>query len=106
MSAKKRRGKKDERKHAKGHTPLDRLNEKETLMHYNAVLMEDIKSKFELIIEGMESMRVEFDRQLEAIRNEFDQKLQIFRTDMDRRFSMMEKALHALNGPTSNPWAA
>ena len=92
MGAKKKRGKGKERQKGLVDTPLEQLGEKETLMHYNAVLMEDIKSKFDLMIEGAESMRVEFDQRLTAIKADFD-SLRIY---MDRRFSMLEKALHSL----------
>ncbi len=43
------------RKKARVDTPVDKLNEKETLMHYNAVMMEDMNSKLQLVLEVVRS---------------------------------------------------
>ncbi len=42
-------------KKARVDTPLEELNDKETLMHYNAVMMEEMNSKLQLVLEVVRS---------------------------------------------------
>ncbi len=75
---------------ARADTPVDELGEKETLMHYNAVLLEDLKSKMELIIEWMQAIELRFNVTFEAIDKRFDA--------IDARFLTLEAAVRGLKG--------
>ena len=46
---------------AKVNTPVQDLDQKETLMHYNAVLMEEQKSMLKLVLERMDVLTDRFD---------------------------------------------
>lgn len=45
-------------------TKIKDLNKPETMEHYNAVLLEDIKGQMQFVVEGMESFRVEVKRDI------------------------------------------
>ncbi len=63
-------------------TPIDELDARETMMHYNAVLMEDLRSKMDLVLENAE----------DATRG-LSQKIDSLRCHMDQRFMLVEKAI-------------
>lgn len=42
-------------KGAKVNTPIAQLDKKETLMHYHAVILEDVHSKMQLVLEGLKA---------------------------------------------------
>lgn len=51
--------KKGSAKEAKVNTPIQNLDQKETLMHYNAVLIEEQNSKFQIVLERMDVLAAE-----------------------------------------------
>lgn len=63
-------------------TPLEALDEKDTIMHYNAVLIEDLRSGLKQVIEAVESLRVEFRTEMND-----------FRREVNERFSTLELAV-------------
>jgi hypothetical protein len=65
-------------------TPVGELGEKDTIMHYNAVMLEDLKSKMDFIIEYMETMRREFDLKIDALRDEMNQKFDALNYKIDK----------------------
>ena len=72
-------------------TPIEKLNKNETIEHYNAVLLEDIKSKMELVIEGMEITK-------ESIHKEVSE----FRCETNQRFDMIEGIVREHSGQLQN----
>src|SRR3989338_4710108 len=72
-------------------TPIEKLNKNETIEHYNAVLLEDIKSKMELVIEGMEITK-------EFIHKEVSE----FRCETNQRFDMIEGIVREHSGQLQN----
>ena len=69
--------KKGRGREAKVNTPIEELDQKETLMHYNAVLIEEQNSKFQLVLERMDALSEQVDRKIEALRDDM--------LDMERR---------------------
>ena len=67
---------------AKVTTPVEQLTPDDTIQHYNAVMIEQLNSKIDIIIEGMESMRVSLENKIEGLRNE-----------MNARFEVVEAAI-------------
>ncbi len=59
--------KKGRAKEAKVNTPLEELSTKETLAHYNAVLMEEQNSKFALVLERLDVISGKFDALAERV---------------------------------------
>jgi chromosome segregation ATPase len=55
-------------------TPLDKLNKGEKIEHYNAVLLEDLKSDMKAVIDGMESTKVTLRREMQEFRSEVNQR--------------------------------
>ena len=72
-------------------TPIEKLNKNEAIEHYNAVLLEDIKSKMELVIEGMEITK-------ESIHKEVSE----FRCETNQRFDMIEGIVREHSGQLQN----
>ncbi len=64
--------------------PLDKLGKKESVAHYNAILIEEIKSGMQQVIEGMESTRVVLE-----------EKIDDFRKEVNGRFEVIEVAVTA-----------
>lgn len=47
---------------ARVNTPIEELNTKETIMHYNAVLIEEQNSKFQLVLERIDVLSDKVDK--------------------------------------------
>lgn len=77
--------KKGRAKEARVNTPIGELDQKETLMHYNAVLSEEIRSKLDLVLESVEESRRETNGKIDSLREY-----------VDRRFSTIELAFRGL----------
>lgn len=58
-------------------TPVENLSYEATLRHYNAILMEDINSKFNLVLESVQSFREEYKREIQEFRNETNQRFDV-----------------------------
>lgn len=56
----------------------------DTVEHYNAIMIEDLHSKIELVIEGLEVLRSEFRREISSFRNE-----------VNGRFDVVEAAIRS-----------
>ncbi len=63
-------------------TPVAELTTKQTLQHYNAIMIEEFNSKIDLVLEGMESLRHELRVDMAAFRNE-----------VNSRFDLVEAAI-------------
>jgi hypothetical protein len=66
-------------------TPVGELGEKDTIMHYNAVMLEDLKSKMELVIEFMETVGSELKREIAQL----DRKIEDLRAEMNLKFDAL-----------------
>ena len=64
-----------QRKKARVDTSVEKLNKKDTIEHYNAVMLEDIKSGIKLIQEGVDSSHVELKNELHEFRDETRMRL-------------------------------
>jgi vacuolar-type H+-ATPase subunit I/STV1 len=99
-------------KKARTDTPVEELSKKDTIEHYNAIMIEEIRSVVRAELEGMHSRMDSFEGRLESFRNEvnsrFDlvetaikcnsQAIRELRNDMDRRFSeMSDKMDHVID---------
>lgn len=51
-------------------TPVAELSKDDTIAHYNAVLIEHLDSKFDLLIEGFQAFKAEVRSEISAFRNE------------------------------------
>lgn len=65
-------------------TPIKDLKEKETIEHYNAVLLEDIKSKMEFVIEGMESTKQSLKNDMNNLQENMTQEMELMKGVMHK----------------------
>lgn len=72
-------------------TPIKDLSTEETIEHRKVVLLEDIQSKMERVIEGMESTK-------ETIHKETNE----FRNEVNQRFDTIEKVVRQHSGQLQN----
>lgn len=63
-------------------TPVKNLKGKETIEHYNAVLLEDIRSKVEQVAEGVDTTR-----------NELRCEIREFKEDVNDRLTLVDAAI-------------
>ena len=90
MKAKKRVG--GGKKSGKGRidTPIDELEEKETIMHYNAVMIEELNSKIQLVLECVQASTKQLDDKIESkvesLRTELLNKIEILRLEFRFKF--------------------
>ena len=63
-------------------TPVAELSRNDTIEHYNAVMIEDIRSSVKLLSEGMTSLRSELKGEISSLR-----------TEMNGRFDVVEAAI-------------
>jgi|GEM_PF-6718520 len=69
-------------------TRVEELKGEETLAHYNSVMLEDINSKMDLVLESV----ADFKRELSELNAKIDQVYD----RLDRRFTTLELAFRAL----------
>ncbi|MFA4873916.1 MAG: hypothetical protein WC956_06385 [bacterium] len=100
MKSKKGSGSDREKDQGRIDTPVGELSEKDTIMHYNAVLLEELKSKMDFVIEFMQASVSELNRKIDALNYkvdmmaiEFDKKLQALEERLTRRFDVKLDAL-------------
>ena len=72
-------------------TPIKDLKGKESIEHYNAVLLEGIDSKMKQVIEGMETTK-------ESLTKKVDE----FRDEVNQRFDMIENVVLTHSGQLQN----
>lgn len=77
--------KKGRAEEARVNTLIEELNTKETIMHYNAVLLEEQNSKFQLVLERMDALSEQVDRKIQAI----DHKIEILSEKVDRKIEAL-----------------
>lgn len=65
---------------AKVRTPVEKLRGKETIEHYNAVLLEDIRSKMEQVIEGMEATKDELKKEARHLEQHLTQEIELLKS--------------------------
>jgi hypothetical protein len=69
-------------KKARTDTPVEELSKKDTIEHYNAIMIEELNSKIDIVIDG-----------LEATKRELRGEISAFRTEVNNRFDMVEAAI-------------
>ncbi len=94
--------KKDRAKKAQVDTPLDKLDEKETIMHYNAVLIEALRSEMKLVLERVDALDTKFESKIDTFKNELASKIDFVKDALEckfeRHFSTLESAIRGLKG--------
>jgi peptidoglycan hydrolase CwlO-like protein len=75
-------------------TPVDKLGEKDTIMHYNAVMLEDLKHQMQLVIEFMQTIKVELEQKIDALQNEMNQKFDALNYKIDHKINDLEERLN------------
>lgn len=65
--------------------PVNELNAQDTIEHYNAVLVEEIRSQVQLVMEIVTNFKSELENKINDLRNE-----------MARRFEIVEGAIMSL----------
>ncbi|MFA4875256.1 MAG: hypothetical protein WC840_03450 [Candidatus Peribacteraceae bacterium] len=94
MKSKKSRTKVPEAIESRSDTPVGELGQKETLMHYNAVLIEDLTSKMQLVIESMQAMGSRIDTQFEDMESRINARFK----DMESRINIQFRDIEARFG--------
>ena len=84
--------KKGRAKEARVNTPIEELDQKETLMHYNAVLMEEQKSMLKLVLERMDVLTDRFDGLTDRVDGLTDRVDRGFK-ETNERFERVESRL-------------
>ena len=69
-------------------TPVAELSPNDTIEHYNAVMIEDIRSTVKLLSEGMTTLRSELKGEISSLR-----------TEMNGRFDVVEAAIRCNADP-------
>ncbi len=85
-------------KGARMDTPVEQLGEKETLVHYNAVLLEDLKSTLQLVLEAVQANADRITSLEQAVRANTDRITsleQAVRANTDR-ITTLENAVRGL----------
>ena len=77
MSAKRKHPSPNTTHEATIRTPVAELTGEETLVHYNTILLEEVRSMMKFVLEALESLRSEFHATLEASRREINQRLDV-----------------------------
>jgi len=84
-------------------TPVEKLGQRETMMHYNAVLIEELNSKMQLVIESMQASTKQLDDKMEAIKVDLTNKMEMVRLEViskinrfTERFDNLESRFAAL----------
>ena len=68
------------RKKATVKTQVKDLKGKETIEHYNAVLLEDMKSQMDWVIEGMDSVKHEINDKMAHLDTKITQEVELLKT--------------------------
>jgi hypothetical protein len=71
-------------------TPFKDLKKEETIQHYNAVLFEDLKSKMELVIEGMETTKDELGREMKGIECRLVKEIELLKSVVHKHSDRFE----------------
>ncbi len=95
--------KKGDANNARQDSPVKELDEKETLMHYNAVLIEELNSKMQLVLELVKASHEETGRRFASMEEKFERRfatlelaLRSFKDETDKRFSAQELGFRGL----------
>lgn len=85
-------------KEAKVDTPIQDLDQKETIMHYNAVLIEEQNSKFQLVLERLEAVIDKVDGLAVDVRKNGEdvRELKTSHDVSNKRLSTLEHAFRCL----------
>ncbi len=89
MKSKNRPGSDREKGKGRIDTPTEELDEKDTIMHYNAVLLEELKSKMDFVIEFMTASVSQLNRKIDAL----DYKVDMMAIEFDKKLLASEERL-------------
>ena len=78
------------------HTPVKELNEGDTIVHYNAVLIEDLNSKMQLVLECVQVMAERMDK-LESRMEKLESRME----KLENRMEKLENRMDGLEGRVS-----
>ena len=88
------------KKGAEKDAPVGKLDKKESLMHYNAVLIEELDSRMRLVLECVKASAEETARRFTLLEKKLDQRTSTLelgfpslKDEMDRRFAALEEKL-------------
>lgn len=87
MKAKKHGGGGKKRSEGRVDTPIDELGEKETIMHYNSVMIEELNSKMQLVLECVQASTKQLDDKIESVRSELLNKMEMLRLEFCSKFN-------------------
>lgn len=62
---------------AKVRTPVNKLQGKETIEHYNDILLEDMNKKFDIILEATISTKETLEKKIDNLNKRMDQKFEV-----------------------------
>jgi hypothetical protein len=71
-------------------TPVEKLKKSKTIEHYNAVLLEDIKSKMEFVIEGMKSTKDSIKKDVGGLEIKLTQEIELLKSVVHKHSSDIE----------------
>lgn len=84
-------------------TPVNELTREETIEHYNAVMIEEIRSTIRTELEGIHSRMDSFERKMDSLEKRMDSfenrmdslenRMDSFRIEVNNRFDMLEAAI-------------
>lgn len=89
MKDKKRTGKVKENGKGRIDTPLDQLGEKDTIMHYNAVLIEEMNGQMKLVLEYVAAIAMRLDS-VDARLDAMEHRLDAMDAHINARFDALE----------------
>ncbi len=68
-------------------TPINKLKKGDEIEHYNAVLLEDIKSKMEFVLEGMDVVKNELKSEMHSLDRKITNEIELLKTVIHKHSS-------------------
>ncbi len=72
-------------------TPINQLNKAETIQHYNAVMIEELKSQFKFVIENMAGVELRLTQRIDALITKNQEEHDCFKLVLHRHSGLFEK---------------
>jgi chromosome segregation ATPase len=85
-------------------TPVKDLNEEESLMHYNAVMAEELRSQMKLLMETVDGRMSTFEQKIDGLRNEMNARFEIVEAAIKvngQRITNVEAEIQQMEGRLS-----